>query len=195
MSATFAVRTLQPRPLPRVADSRHAAAPDSHSRKVAAHAREIAAELGLDEAEQRFAFRCGLLHDIGTIGLLPGLLDKAGPLTSAERAELERHPELGARIVAGLEDGDRLATVVRHHHERVDGGGYPAGLREEEIPLISRILAAADTYNAMTSDRPYRDAMPPVLARARVAELAGTQLDDRVVGAFLRVLDRGEEIG
>lgn len=193
MNATFAVKTLHPRPAARRdALGRHAAGHDSHSRKVAAHAGEIAAELGLDEDEQRFAYRCGLLHDIGSIGLLPGLLDKPGALTTAERAEVERHPELGARIVAGLEGGERLADVVRHHHERVDGGGYPDGLRDEEIPLAARILAVADTYDAMTSDRPYRGAMRPTLARERLTQLAGTQLDGRIVAAFVRVLDRGE---
>jgi HD-GYP domain-containing protein (c-di-GMP phosphodiesterase class II) len=164
-----------------------------HSAAVAVYSRDIAAELGLADGEQQLAYWCGLVHDLGKIGLPEGLLEKAGALTSAERREVERHPVIGERILAILDPDGPSATIVRHHHERIDGNGYPDGLRGERIPLLSRVLAVADTYNAMTSDRPYRGAVTPDLARACLTQVAGTQLDSRVVAAFEAVLVRADE--
>jgi HD-GYP domain-containing protein (c-di-GMP phosphodiesterase class II) len=129
----------------------------------------------------------GVLHDIGKLGIADAILQKPGKLTEAEWAEIRRHPELGARILdhANLRD---VATWVRGHHERVDGAGYPDGLAGDRIPLESRILAVADTYEAMTADRPYRGAMDPAAARAELERCAGTQFDRDVVAAFLRSL-------
>jgi HD-GYP domain-containing protein (c-di-GMP phosphodiesterase class II) len=101
---------------------------------------------------------------------------------------MEEHPAVGERILANVENYAHIARVVRHHHERVDGNGYPDGLREDEIPLISRILAVADAYDAMTSDRPYRDAMPSQVARIRLAQAVESQFDTSVVAAFEAVL-------
>jgi HD-GYP domain-containing protein (c-di-GMP phosphodiesterase class II) len=129
-----------------------------------------------------------LVHDIGKVGLPPGLLDKAGPLTMDERREMEKHSEIGERILAKVEDYAQIARIVRHHHERVDGQGYPDRLRGDHIPLISRILAVADAYNAMTSDRPYRDAMPAIVARLRLAQASDTQFDASVVAALEVIL-------
>ena len=164
-----------------------------HSAAVAVYARDIAVRLGLDEREQRLAHLAGLVHDIGKIGLPAGLLEKAGPLTLEERRQMEQHPVIGERILAKIEDYAEIATVVRHHHERVDGAGYPDGLGDEEIPLLSRIITVADAYNAMTSQRPYRDAMPVAVARLRLAQAVESQFDTTVVAAFEAVLAGGTE--
>jgi putative nucleotidyltransferase with HDIG domain len=164
-----------------------------HSAAVAVYARDIAKRLGLSEEEQQLAHLCGLVHDIGKVGLPPGLLEKAGPLTLEERRIMEEHPAIGERILAKVEDYRQIAQVVRHHHERVDGNGYPDGLVDDEIPLISRILCVADSYNAMTSDRPYRDAMPPSVARMRLAQAVGSQFDTTVAAAFEAILATASE--
>ncbi len=141
-----------------------------HSAAVAIYARDIASRLGLSEDQQQLAHLCGLVHDIGKIGLPPGLLEKPGALTLEERRQMQEHSAIGERILAKVEDYAEIAKIVRHHHERMDGMGYPDGIAGEEIPSISRILAVADAYNAMTSDRPYRDAMPSRVARMRLAQ-------------------------
>jgi putative nucleotidyltransferase with HDIG domain len=159
-----------------------------HSAAVAIYARDIAARMGLSEEVQKLAHVCGLVHDVGKIGLPPGLLEKPGALTLEERRQMERHSEIGERILAKVDDYKEIASIVRHHHERVDGCGYPDKLRSDEIPLISRILGVADAYNAMTSDRPYRDAMPSRVARLRLAQAADSQFDTTVVAAFEAIL-------
>ena len=106
---------------------------------------------------------------------------------------MQEHSAIGERILAKVEDYADIARIVRHHHERVDGQGYPDGLQSEEIPLLSRIIAVADAYNAMTSDRPYRDAMPSRVARLRLAQAADTQFDTAVVAAFEAILAGAEE--
>ncbi|HEY6835969.1 MAG TPA: HD-GYP domain-containing protein, partial [Gaiellaceae bacterium] len=159
-----------------------------HSAAVAVYARDISARLGLSEAQQRLAHLAGLVHDIGKIGLPDGLLQKRGPLGTEERREMEQHVVIGERILANVEDYAEIARIVRHHHERVDGAGYPDRLVAEEIPLISRIIAVADAYNAMTSQRSYRDAMPSSVARIRLARGVETQFDTAVVAAFEAVL-------
>jgi putative nucleotidyltransferase with HDIG domain len=164
-----------------------------HSTAVATYARDIATRLGLTAEEKQLAHLCGLVHDIGKVGLPPGLLEKPGPLTLSERRVMEDHPVIGERILRNVEDYDKVAKVVRHHHERIDGAGYPDGLRGEAIPLLSRIIAVADAYNAMTSDRPYRDAMPSHVARLRIAEAVGAQFDTTVVAAFEAVLAAATE--
>jgi putative nucleotidyltransferase with HDIG domain len=164
-----------------------------HSAAVAIYARDIASRLGLDERHQRLAHLCGLVHDIGKIGLPAGLLEKSGPLTLAERRQMEQHAEIGERILAKVEDYAEIARIVRHHHERIDGRGYPDGLSGDEIPQLSRIIAVADAYNAMTSDRPYREAMPSQVARLRMAQAVETQFDTAVVAAFEAVLASASE--
>lgn len=159
-----------------------------HSAAVAIYARDIAVRLGLSEHEQQLAHLCGLVHDIGKVGLPAGLLEKPGPLTLDERRKMEQHPAMGERILANVDNYAEIATIVRHHHERIDGNGYPDGLTGENIPLISRIIAVADAYNAMTSDRPYREAMPSRVARLRLAQAVETQFDTTVVAAFEAIL-------
>lgn len=164
-----------------------------HSAAVAVYAYDIAQRMGLDEEDAELAHLCGLVHDIGKIGLQAGLLEKPGALTLDERREMQRHSEIGERILANVDTYAEIAAVVRHHHERVDGQGYPDGLAEKEIPLLARIIAVADAYNAMTSDRPYRDAMPTRVARLRLAQAVETQFDTSVVAAFEAILAGASE--
>lgn len=159
-----------------------------HSAAVAVYARDIAARLELSDEDQQLVHLAGLVHDIGKVGLPPGLLEKPGPLTLDERRIMQEHSVIGERILAKVDDYREIANVVRHHHERVDGNGYPDGLKGEAIPLISRIIAVADAYNAMTSGRPYREAMPSRVARLRLAQAVGTQFDTTVVAAFEAIL-------
>lgn len=164
-----------------------------HSAAVAVYAADIAARMGLSEEEQRLVQLCGLVHDIGKIGLPPGLLEKTGPLTLEERREMQRHSEIGEQILRNVDDYSEIALVVRHHHERVDGAGYPDGLAGDEIPLLARIIGVADAYNAMTSDRPYRGALPSRVARLRLAQAVESQFDTSVVAAFEAVLAAEDE--
>jgi putative nucleotidyltransferase with HDIG domain len=164
-----------------------------HSAAVAVYARDIAERMGLDPAQQQLVHVCGLVHDIGKVGLQPGLLEKAGALTLEERRQMEAHPAIGERILAKVDGYGEIARIVRHHHERVDGHGYPDGLVGDEIPLLSKIIAVADAYNAMTSDRPYRDAMPSRVARLRLAQAVESQFDTSVVAAFEALLAGSNE--
>ena len=164
-----------------------------HSAAVAIYSRDIAARMGLGEGDQQLIHLAGLVHDIGKVGLPPGLLEKAGPLSLDERRQMEQHSEIGERILLNVEDYRQVAAIVRHHHERVDGRGYPDALSADEIPLLSKIIAVADAYNAMTSDRPYRDAMPSRVARLRLAQAVETQFDTAVVAAFEAILASADE--
>jgi diguanylate cyclase (GGDEF)-like protein len=163
-----------------------------HSRLVGAYARQTASELGLavDRVERIHA--AGVLHDLGKLGIADAILHKAGSLEEAEWKEIERHPEIGARILehAGLPD---IAAWVIAHHERVDGGGYPKRIAGEEIPLEARILAVADAYEAMIADRPYRAGRSSAAARAELIRCAGTQFDPAVVDAFVTALECADE--
>jgi putative nucleotidyltransferase with HDIG domain len=159
-----------------------------HSAAVAEYARLIAERLGLSYEMQERSYLAGLVHDIGKVGLPAGILEKGGPLTPSERRQMEQHAVIGERILANVDDYAEIATIVRHHHERVDGNGYPDRKRHQQIPLISRIIGVADAYDAMTSDRPYRQAMPKLEARRRLADAAGVQFDADVVAAFEGVL-------
>ena len=158
-----------------------------HSRAVATYSRDIAEKLGLPTEEER-TYLSGLVHDIGKIGLPAALLNKEGRLTLDEFREMERHSEIGERILSKVEAYSDIAVIVRHHHERMDGEGYPDKIRGDDIPLISRIIAVADAYNAMTSDRPYRAAMDYHVARDRLLQAMGSQFYPEAVVAFLSIL-------
>jgi putative nucleotidyltransferase with HDIG domain len=164
-----------------------------HSAAVAIYARDIASRMGLSSDEQDLVHLCGLVHDVGKIGLPAGLLEKPGALSLDERRQMEQHSVIGERILKNVEDYAEIAAVVRHHHERVDGNGYPDRLEGDQIPLLARIIAVADAYNAMTSDRPYRDAMPSRVARLRLAQAVESQFDTSVVAAFEAILAAATE--
>jgi putative nucleotidyltransferase with HDIG domain len=164
-----------------------------HSAAVAIYARDIAHRMGLSEEQHELVHLCGLVHDIGKIGLPAGLLEKPGPLTLEERRQMEQHSEIGERILRNVDDYAEIADVVRSHHERIDGMGYPDGIHGDEIPLLARIIGVADAYDAMTSDRPYREALPSRVARMRLAQAVGTQFDTAVVAAFEAILATADE--
>lgn len=159
-----------------------------HSKAVAIYTRDIATRMGLSESDTEHAYLCGLVHDIGKIGLPPSLLNKEGRLTLDERREMEKHSEIGERILAKVDAYADVARIVRNHHERMDGQGYPDRLNGDEIPLLSQIIAVADAYNAMTSDRPYRQAMEYLVARDRLLQAMGSQFSVDAVVTFLGLL-------
>jgi putative nucleotidyltransferase with HDIG domain len=164
-----------------------------HSAAVAVYARDIAKRMGLAEDKQELVHLCGLVHDIGKIGLKAGILEKPGPLTLEERRQMEQHSEIGERILRNVDDYSEIADIVRSHHERIDGMGYPDGLHGDEIPLLARIIGVADAYDAMTSDRPYREALPSRIARLRLAQAVETQFDTSVVAAFEAILASADD--
>ena len=162
-----------------------------HCRQLGILSERMAAVLGLDEREQMTIRIGGYLHDIGKIGIADAVLLKPGKLTEPEMAEMRRHSEIGAAILEVHEAMADIAKTVRHHHERWDGRGYPDALVGTAIPLGGRIIAVADAFNAMTSDRIYRPAMPHDRAWAELRAHAGTQLDPEIVAAFAQVVDEG----
>jgi putative nucleotidyltransferase with HDIG domain len=160
-----------------------------HAERVAAYGIEIARALGLphpDSPEIEFGF---LLHDIGKVAVPDSILYKPGALTSEERALMARHPAVGAEIVGGIEFLAEAAEVVRSHHERWDGMGYPDGLAGEEIPVAARVFAVADVLDALTTDRPYRTALSLGQARAMIVDEAGGHFDPDVIEAFRDIDD------
>lgn len=160
-----------------------------HSRRVASTARALALELGLTAEEADMIESAGHVHDIGKVAIDPAVLAKPGKLTDKEWMEMKRHPIYGAEVIsrfAAYQDGSPL---VRWHHEAWDGAGYPDGLRGDEIPLGARILAVADTFDALTSDRPYRDGMAIDRAREILAAGSGKQWDVRVIQSLFAILD------
>jgi putative nucleotidyltransferase with HDIG domain len=165
-----------------------------HSRAVAIYSRDIAERMDLPRNVCDRAYLCGLVHDIGKVGLPASLLGKEGPLTLEERRIMQDHSAIGERILREVDAYDDVATVVRHHHERIDGEGYPDGIQRDSIPLLSRIIAVADAYNAMTSDRPYRDGMPSRVARLRLAQAVENQFDTSVVAAFEAILATSDDL-
>ncbi len=156
---------------------------ESHSRRVACYAAAAARELELPCVEVERVRRAAAIHDIGKVEMPPGLVNRPGPLSPHEFAIVKRHAQAGERIARQFGQGD-LAAIIRHHHERFDGDGYPDGLAGERIPLGARIVAVADTFDAVTSTRPYREAMAEREALSLLWSEAGRQLDPKVVAAF-----------
>ena len=159
----------------------------AHAERVATQSRRVARRLGLTSREARRVECAARLHDVGKIIVSPEILEKPGRLVPCEHAEIQRHAIFGARLVASLEDPELIA-IVRHHHERWDGKGYPDGLKGEDIPLGARIIAVADSFDAMTSDRPYRRALSHATALAEIERNSGIQFDPQVVEAFQRYM-------
>jgi len=159
-----------------------------HSERVGAWSRGLAARLALPADQVERVGHAGLLHDIGKIGVPESVLRKPGALDEAEWKAMRRHPLIGAQIVGPFETLEGVDVLIRHHHERLDGRGYPDGLVGAAIPLGCRIIAVADVYDALTSDRPYRTAWPPERAVAWLVAQAGTELDAQAVTAFVEML-------
>jgi diguanylate cyclase (GGDEF)-like protein len=163
-----------------------------HSRRVADYVVAIATQLCLPTDRVERLRIAGLVHDIGKIGLPDAILRKPGPLTRQELADVRKHPERGAEILTGAELDD-LRSWILAHHERPDGGGYPFGLRGRQIPLEASIVAVADAYDAMTSDRSFRRAVAPTVATSELLRCAGTQFDGKAVAALVTALGFGEQ--
>jgi diguanylate cyclase (GGDEF)-like protein/putative nucleotidyltransferase with HDIG domain len=162
---------------------------EEHSQRVKRYTELLARRLQISEADVHDMARGALLHDIGKIGVPDAILLKPGAFTEAEHALMRNHPEIGYRMIAHIPFLARAALVVLHHHERYDGTGYPSGLAREYIPLGARIFAIVDTFDAMTTDRPYRRALPIEAARKEILRCRGTQFDPRLVDTFLAIPD------
>jgi putative nucleotidyltransferase with HDIG domain len=162
-----------------------------HSERVARLAGRLALRLGRPPGERRIIALAGLLHDLGKIGVPEAVLRKAGPLTEEEWALMRQHPVIGARILSPLEFFTEGTLIVRHHHERQDGSGYPAGLAGEAIPLGARIVAVADVFDALSSDRPYRGRLPRAATLGRMKGWAGRLLEARIVSALDELIADG----
>jgi putative nucleotidyltransferase with HDIG domain len=164
-----------------------------HSERVAALTAQLAKELGLTDAERETAELSALLHDVGKIAVPDSILNKPGTLTAEEFAEMRKHPALGARILKNIQSPTVEAVIpgVQYHHEKWDGTGYPEGLQGEAIPFLGRLLGVADFYDALTSARAYRAAMPAEDAIKLVASGSGTHFDPTIAAAVLRLYERG----
>lgn len=163
-----------------------------HSQRVVHYSLAVMKQMGVAEATVR-GLRYGvLLHDLGKIGIPDPILNKPGPLTEPEWAEMKRHPELGARLLQKLDFLEGAVPIVLHHHERFDGSGYPSGLKGEAIPLGARIFAVADTFDAMTTTRPYRRPQPQETAIKELMRFRGIQFDPDAVDALVAVWSSGQ---
>jgi putative nucleotidyltransferase with HDIG domain len=166
-----------------------------HSDRVARLAVALARRMGCSAEELDTIYLSGLLHDIGKIGIDDNVLRKPGALTDEELEHIKTHPELGYKILNGVKQLDKVLPVVLHHHEAWDGAGYPAGLKGQECPMLARIVAVADSIDAMSSDRPYRRGIPDEKLDAILREGAGRQWDPQVVNAVFQVRDELRHIG
>lgn len=164
----------------------------NHVRRVVCYSVLLGMEMGLDEAYLEHLQLAATLHDVGKIAMPDEILRKPSPLDEDEQAVMRRHPIDGEEIVSRIRDLRDVLPGIRSHHERLDGTGYPDSLRDREIPLEPRIIAVADTFDAMTTERPYRRALPDSKAAEEIAAGAGTQFCPQVVAAFRHLYDRGE---
>ncbi len=162
-----------------------------HSQRVAEVSRLVGVELGLTQRELELLLYGGILHDIGKLGIAEAILTKQARLTDAEMSVMRAHPSIGAEIVGHVSFLQPVLAAIRSHHERWDGAGYPDGLMGEQIPLVARIVNAADTWDACTTTRPYQAALTTDEALAVLRKLAGAQLDPKVAAALERVVQRG----
>ncbi|UYQ64302.1 HD-GYP domain-containing protein [Streptomyces peucetius] len=161
-----------------------------HSERVGRASALIARELGMEEERLEVVRFAGILHDVGKLGVPTRVLRKEGPLTPQERRVIELHPEYGHEMVRGIGFLGQARAAILHHHERMDGSGYPYGLVGHQIPEYARVVAVADAFDAMTSTRSYRRARPVPVALAELRRCAGTQFDPRMVRALVRALER-----
>jgi putative nucleotidyltransferase with HDIG domain len=160
-----------------------------HSRRVASYAQSLARYLGWSKREARDLALAALVHDLGKTWISNEILNKTAALSLEERLVMQRHPEIGARILIGYEVHPFFVEAVLHHHESWDGRGYPSQLKGAEIPLSARILTVADVYDVLTSQRPYKAPLTTTEARARLLESSGTNFDPTVLRAFVHLVD------
>jgi HD-GYP domain-containing protein (c-di-GMP phosphodiesterase class II) len=147
---------------------------------------------GKSDEECEMIFYSALLHDVGKIGISDAIINKNGKLTSDEYDVIKEHPVMGNQILSSIEEYPYLSVGAHYHHERYDGKGYPDGLAGENIPWVARIIAVADTFDAMSSTRPYRKRLPEDFIISEIKNCAGTQLDPKVVQKFLELYEAGE---
>lgn len=162
---------------------------NGHSSRVAEYARMLARKDGYSPEFQEQIYIMGLLHDMGKIGVADSIINKPAKLTDAEYEIIKRHPVIGAQILQQISEFPQLSVGARWHHERYDGKGYPDGLKGEEIPEVARMLAIADTYDAMTSRRSYRNALPQEVVRAEFIKYRGTQFDPHFADVMVAMID------
>jgi len=165
-----------------------------HSARVADLSANIATEMGLAEEDVERVRMAGRLHDLGKIGTRDAVVNKEGPLTADEFEHVKQHVIIGAQILAPLVHLGDIVAMVKSHHERFDGSGYPDGLRGEDVPQGGRIIAAAEVYDALTTARPYQEKMTPEQAVERMADLSGTVLDPKVYDALVRLVARRQTL-
>jgi putative two-component system response regulator len=165
---------------------------EAHTERVASRARLLGANAGLSGTDLDDLYRGGMIHDIGKIGVPDAILLKPGPLDAEEMRIMRKHPVIGEEIARPLRSAAKLLHIIRHHHEKFDGTGYPDQLAGDEIPLVARIVAISDAYDAIVSDRPYRKGMSREKAVAILDRGAGSQWDPELVPLFIRGLVEGE---
>ena len=161
-----------------------------HNLRVARLCVHIGRQMSMSASELRVLARAGLMHDIGKLGIPEAVLEKHSPLDESEWILMRAHPEMGLTLLDRAGQSSREVLAVLYHHERLDGSGYPYGLKAESIPIEARIVAVADTYDALTSDRPYRKACSPAEARRVLVEEAGSRLDPNAVAALFGAMER-----
>lgn len=174
--------------LSRALDDRNTAT-GGHSERIAHWATQIGAAVGLAETELTALYKAALLHDLGMVAVPYPIVSKPGPLEPSELSQVMQHAEAGERLLRPIPEADRVLPAVRHHHEKVDGSGYPDGLRGDQIPLLARIVALADAFVALTSDRPYRRRLSREAAIEILRQGKGRQWDAALVDRFVQVLN------
>lgn len=162
---------------------------NGHSQRVADYAKEISRRLGKSEKFQQDIYFMGLLHDIGKIGIPDSIINKKGKLTDEEYAVIKTHPAIGSDVLKNITEMPNLNRGARWHHEHYDGKGYPDGISGDKIPLEARIISVADAYDAMSSKRSYRDALPQDKIRAEIIRVKGTQLDPKIADIMVEMID------
>ncbi|SEI71909.1 putative two-component system response regulator [Lachnospiraceae bacterium A10] len=166
---------------------------NGHSGRVAAYSKEIARRYGYDEKQQEKIFMMGLLHDVGKIGVPDEVINKPGRLTDEEFACIKKHPAIGYKILSNIKEMPELSAGARFHHERYGGNGYPEGISGLDIPEVARIIAVADAYDAMTSNRSYRGVLPQEKVRDEIERGKGTQFDPQFADIMLEMIDEDQE--
>ncbi|MEA5009910.1 MAG: HD-GYP domain-containing protein [Clostridium tyrobutyricum] len=164
-----------------------------HSKRVAEISLEIGKQLRLNKDKLETLEIAALLHDVGKLGIPDAILHKTGKLNDFEYSKIKEHPTIGVNILKDIEFLKEAIPFILHHHERLDGGGYPTGLKANEIPLEAKIIAVADSYDAMVSDRPYRKGLPHSTASNELIKYKNIQFDSQVVDAFFKIHAENKE--